>query len=171
MSFRPTWSLSFGSALLLAGTAAACSAARLGASDATLVQARDRAQQGSSVFAARCAGCHGERGEGKAYAPPTMGPSALPIYPRDNSAMSPTTTDPQQLQLQAQTRPPGAASRKPLKTAQDLYDYLSRHTPNDSLRSLTPADLWAVVTFMLIAHGSQVPAAGVTAENAATILI
>jgi mono/diheme cytochrome c family protein len=170
MSFRPTWRFSLGSALFLALAAVACSAARPGASDTALVQARDRAAQGSSVFAARCASCHGDRGEGKAYAPSTMGPGAIPLYPRDNS-MAPTTTDPQQLQLQAQTRPPGAPSRPPFKTAQDLYDYLSRHTPEEGLRSLTPADLWAVVTFMLIAHGSQVPPAGVTAENASGISI
>jgi mono/diheme cytochrome c family protein len=170
MSFRLTSSLSCGSLLVLALSAVACSAARPGASDTTLTQARDRAAQGSSVFSARCGSCHGDRGEGKAYAPPTMGAGALPLYPRDTS-MSPTTTDPQQLQLQAQTRPPGAPSRSPFKTAQDLFDYLSRHTPDDSLRSLTHADLWAVVTFMLIAHGSQVPEGGVTAANASSISI
>jgi hypothetical protein len=122
------------------------------------------------VFAGRCASCHGERGEGKAYAPSTMGAGALPVYPRDNSA-SPTTTDPQQLQMQAQSRPPGAPSRGPFRTAQDLFDYLNRHKLDASSGPLNPPDLWALVTFMLIAHGTQVPAGGVTPENASQISI
>ena len=125
---------------------------------------------GASLFAGRCATCHGERGEGKAYAPATMGGGALPVYPRDNSS-SPTTTDPVQLQMQAQSRPPGAPSRNAFHTAQDLFDYLSKHKPDQSLQTLTPPDVWALVTFVLIAHGSQVPAGGVTPENASHISI
>ena len=36
---------------------------------------------------------------------------------------------------------------------------------------LTPAELWSLVSFVLIAHGSQVPAGGVTPENAGRISI
>jgi Cytochrome c len=149
---------------------AGCSVSQPGATDAGLAKAREQASQGASSFAQRCAHCHGERGEGKAYTPPSMGPGALPVYPRDSS-LGPTTTDPVQLQMQSQTRLPGAPSRKPLQTAQDLYDYLSRHTPEPSLRSLTPPELWTLVTFVLIAHGSQVPPGGVTPENASRITI
>lgn len=149
---------------------AACAASQAGASDASLIQARSRAATGSSTFTARCASCHGDRGEGKAYAPAIIGIGALPIYPRDASS-GPSTTDPQQLQLQSQTRPPGAPSRAPLRNAKDLYDYLGQHHPDEGTRSLTPADLWGVVSFVLIAHGSQVPEAGVTPENAATVAI
>ena len=162
--FRLVRALPF--ALLLAG----CGVSQPGATDAGLAKAREQASQGASSFAQRCAHCHGERGEGKAYTPPSMGPGALPVYPRDSS-LGPTTTDPVQLQMQSQTRPPGAASRKPLQTAQDLYDYLSRHAPEPSLRSLTPPELWTLVNFVLIAHGSQVPAGGVTPENAGRISI
>jgi hypothetical protein len=52
-----------------------------------------------------------------------------------------------------------------------LFDYLSHHTPEQNLRSLTPPELWTIVTFMLIAHGSQVPPGGVTPENASRISI
>jgi hypothetical protein len=150
--------------------AAACNATPAGASDASFAKARDQASSGASLFAGRCASCHGERGEGKAYSPATMGAGALPVYPRDNSS-APTTTDPVQLQMQAQSRPPGAPSRSPFRTAQDLYDYLSKHKPDASLGSLTPPDLWGLVTFVLIAHGSQVPSGGVTPENASRISI
>lgn len=156
-----------GAALALA---AACNATPAGASDASFAKARDQASSGASLFGGRCASCHGERGEGKAYAPATMGIGALPVYPRDNSS-SPTTTDPVQLQMQAQSRPPGAPSRSPFRTAQDLYDYLSKHKPDANSASLTPPDLWALVTFVLIAHGSQVPAGGITPENASHISI
>jgi mono/diheme cytochrome c family protein len=161
--------LVFGGAVL-ALTAAACSVTPAGATDASLAKAHDQAAAGTSLFASRCASCHGERGEGKAYAPATMGNGALPVYPRDNSS-SPTTTDPVQLQMLAQSRPPGAPSRGAFHTAQDLFDYLSKHKPDQSLQTLAPPDTWASVTFVLIAHGSQVPAGGVTPENASHISI
>ena len=166
MLVRLTSTLFSGALLVLA----ACNATQQGASDAGLAKAREQAAQGSSTYATRCASCHGERGEGKAYTPAIIGAGALPVYPRDAST-SPTTTDPVQLQMQSQTRPPGAPSRGAFHNAQDLFDYLSKHTPDQSLRSLTPPELWTIVTFMLIAHGSQVPAGGVTAENASRIPI
>jgi mono/diheme cytochrome c family protein len=169
MSSRSMSLLVLGGALLVA-FASACNATPAGASDASLAQARDQASTGASLFAGRCASCHGERGEGKAYAPSTMGNGALPVYPHDNSS-SPTTTDPVQLQMQAQSRPPGAPSRGAFHTAQDLFDYLSKHKPEQSLQSLSPADVWALVTFVLIAHGRQVPPGGVTPENASHISI
>jgi hypothetical protein len=144
---------------------AACNVTQPGASDAGLAKARDQAAQGASSYATRCAHCHGDRGEGKAYSPSIIGAGALPVYPRDASS-SPTTTDPVQLQMQSQTRPPGSPSRSAFHNAQDLFDYLSKHTPEPSLRELTPPEVWSIVSFMLLAHGSQVPAGGVTAENA-----
>jgi len=170
MPFRPTLRFALGAMLPLALALFGCNVTQPGASEAGLAKAREQATQGASSFAQRCAHCHGERGEGKAYAPATMGAGALPVYPRDSS-LAPSTTDPVQLQMQSQTRPPGAPSRKPLQTAQDLFDYLNGHKPEASLRSLTPAELWTLVTFVLIAHGSQVPAGGVTPENASRVSI
>lgn len=152
--------------LAMVFAAAACAGARAGASDASLANARAQAASGAEIFGARCANCHGERGEGKAYAPSIMGPGALPVYPRDSSD-SAMTTDPVQLQLQSQTRPPGAPSRTPFRNARDLYEYLlKQHRPNDELKALHPDDLWPLLTFMLLAHGSKVPAGGITAANA-----
>lgn len=160
MSIRlSSWSL----AALLG--AAACGPSQLGASDASLASAKTQAAPGASTFNSKCASCHGERGEGRAYAPSIIGPGALPLYPRDNGG-APMTTDPVQLQLQSQTRPPGAPSRTPFRNARDLFEYLKQHQPTADLKSLNQADLWPLVTFMLIAHGSQVPPGGVTAENA-----
>lgn len=170
MSVRLMSTRSLTGALSSALITIACAATPTGASDASLIQARDRSAAGSSTFTARCASCHGDRGQGKAYAPSIIGAGALPMYPRDEST-SPSTTDPQQLQLQSQTRPPGAPSRGPLRSAKDLHDYLSQHRPDDATRALTPAELWGVVTFMLIAHGSRVPESGVTPENAASVAI
>jgi hypothetical protein len=144
---------------------AACSATQAGASDASLANAKTAAAPGASTFSAECAGCHGDRGEGKAYAPSVLGSTDLPVYPRADTS-SPITTDPVQLQLQSQQRPPGTPSRTPFRNARDLYNYLAQHKKSDSLRALSPDALWPLVTFMLLAHGSQVPAGGVTAENA-----
>jgi hypothetical protein len=99
-----------------------------------------------------------------------MGGGALTVYPRDAST-SPTTTDPALLQLQSQKRPPGVPSRQPFHTAQDLIDYLAQHSPGENQRALTADELRALVTFMLLAHGSQVPSDGVTAANASRISI
>lgn len=170
MPFRLTSTPVLGGALLLAAAAFACSVTPAGATDASLAKARDRAAQGASSYAQLCAHCHGERGEGKAYAPSIMGSGALPVYPRD-AASSPTTTDPQQLQMQSQTRPPGVASRGPFRNAQDLFDYLKSHTPEERLRSLTPPELWALVTFVVTAHGGQVPDGGINAENASRVAL
>jgi cytochrome c553 len=170
MFARFTSTHSLAAALAGALITVACGATQAGATDASLIQARSRAANGSSTFTARCASCHGDRGEGKAYAPSIIGAGALPMYPRDAST-SPSTTDPQQLQLQSQTRPPGAPTRAPLRTAPDLHDYLSRHHPDQGTRALTAAELWGVVTFMLVAHGAAVPDAGVTPENAASVAI
>lgn len=166
MPSRLTSTFVLGGALFALASFAACNVTQPGASDASLAKARDQAAQGSQTYAEKCAHCHGERGEGKAYSPAIIGAGALPVYPRDAST-SPTTTDPVQLQMQSQTRPPGAPSRGAFHNAQDLFDYLSQHMPEQSLHSLTPPELWGVVTFMLVAHGSQVPAGGVTPENAA----
>ncbi len=161
-------------AALLLGSAAlvACSATAPGASDATLAQAKSRATHGASVFANACARCHGPRGEGLAVAPGIIGANALPRYPRDNTGAQ-QFQDPQVLQRQAQLRVPGAASRKEFVSALDLHDYLTKHLT--MVRSADAAvlgaeDYWALVNFILIAHGSPV-AAEISPDNAGTVPI
>jgi mono/diheme cytochrome c family protein len=157
-------------ALSSGALAIGCAATPAGATDASLAKARSEAATGATLYAQECAKCHGDRGEGRAGAPPIIGTGALPVYPRDE-ATGPATTDPVQLQMQSQTRPPGMSSRDPFRNAQDLYKYVSTHMPQPQERagSLKPDEYWAIITFILIAHGSKVPAGGVTAANASTI--
>lgn len=154
--------------LCLLSSLVGCGASQAGATDASLAKANGEAGPGASTFAARCASCHGDRGQGRAYAPPVMGPGALPVYPRDAGG-APITTDPVQLQLQSQTRPPGSPSRNPFRNARDLQTYLTTHRPDEGTRSLPPNDLWPLVTFMLLANGNQVPAGGVSPDNADSV--
>jgi mono/diheme cytochrome c family protein len=153
-----------------AGFGSACNTPPLGASDPNLAMAKDENQRGAELFAQRCAGCHGERGQGK-NGPSVMGPGALPEYPRDKSDSSQSFTDPQELENQVQTRPPGTPSREPFNSAGDVFNYVSKNMPlpKDQIGSLPPADYWAVVSFMLTAHGSAVPEGGVTPQNADSI--
>jgi mono/diheme cytochrome c family protein len=154
------------------GIMSACATTPAGATDANLAKAKSQASQGADVFARECASCHGERGEGLARAPAIIGFGALPLYPRD-SASSPAFTDPAQLQIQAQSRPPGVASRDPFRTAQDLYNYVSTRMPLPKSRigSLKPEEYWAIINFLLTAHGSKVPEGGVTPSNAGSVPI
>src|SRR6185295_13270062 len=145
-----------------------------GASDANLVLAKSRAAQGASLFDASCTSCHGPRGEGLAGAPPILGVTGLPRYPRDQSGVQ-VYRDPNQVQRQNENRVPGVASRPEFVTALDLYNYLRQHAnglerPALSLQPaatgappLTEEECWAIVNFMLIAHGSNVPAEEISA--------
>jgi mono/diheme cytochrome c family protein len=149
----------------------ACSgAAHLGATEADLARARDQASQGAAVFSQECAHCHGERGQGVGGASAILGPGALPEYPRDGSGPGgPSITDQQQIQIQAETRPAGAPSRDPFRSAQDIHDFTRVHMPKARAALLKPEDYWAVVTFIIAAQGGQIPAGGVDAGNARSI--
>jgi cytochrome c553 len=149
-----------------------CAATQLGATPAEIAQASGQAEKGASVFAGECAKCHGQRGEGIGNAPAILGNGALPEYPRDVVATSdPAMTDPQLLQIQAQSRPAGAAWRDPFRNAQDLYGFVSTHMPKGQVGAVKQADCWAVVTFMLATQGSRVPADGVGPASATSIQI
>jgi hypothetical protein len=145
-----------------------------GANDANLVQAKSRANAGAALYDRACAKCHGPRGEGLAGAPPIVGVTGLPRYPRDQSGVQ-LYQDPQQIQRQAQLRVPGAASRPEFVNANDVFKYLQHHRTEvikpDTGIDVSDDELWAVLTFVLIAHGSSVPEAGVSPENAGGVLI
>jgi mono/diheme cytochrome c family protein len=134
--------------------------------------AKDKNSQGANVFAQHCAGCHGDRGQGR-NGPAVMGAGALPEYPRDKSDSSQAFTDPQEIENQVRTRPPGTPSREPFRNAGDLYNYVSKNMPMPKNRagSLSAEDYWAVVSFMLTAHGCAVPEGGVTPQNAGAIAV
>jgi cytochrome c5 len=158
---------------LACGLALACGASTPpGASDANLAQAKSRANQGAALYDRACAKCHGPRGEGLAAAPAIVGATALPRYPRDQSGVQ-LYQDPQQIQRQAQLRVPGAASRPEFVTANDVFQYLQRHRTEvikpDTGMDVSDEELWAVLSFVLIAYGSAVPDAGLSPENAASV--
>ena len=162
-----------GGVLVLAGATAACAASGpLGATNADLARAHDNASQGAVLFGQGCAHCHGERGEGLAGASAVLGPGALPEYPRDNSGPgSATPTDPQQLQIQVQTRPAGAPWRDPFRNAQSLFEFVSGHMPKTEAVALKPDDYYAIVGFLISVQGGEIPPGGVNAANAITIPI
>jgi len=166
MSTRPT-------PLILCALAwLGCATTQTGAMPGDLARAHDQAGPGETMFANECARCHGSRGKGLSSAPAILGAGALPEYPRNTGgAGDPSVYDPQMIQIQAQTRPAGAAWRDPFRTAQDLYAFTSRHLPKTRAAELKDADYWAVVGFMLAAQGANLPTAGVTPANAASIPI
>jgi len=159
-----------------------CAVSAAGASDPDLAQAKSRAAQGASLFDAACASCHGPRGEGLAGAPPIIGVTGLPRYPRDQGGVQ-VYQDPNQVQRQNENRVPGVASRPEFVTALDLYNYLRQHSNGMKRPTVAPQltesgaaplseeECWAIVSFMLIAHGSNVPAGEISAANARDVLI
>jgi mono/diheme cytochrome c family protein len=156
---------------LMSLAAVACSGgAPPGASDANLAKAKKMNAPGNDVFQKECAGCHGSRGEGVNPNPKIMGPGALPLYKRDptdstNPAMQ------QQAQYRTNEQTMGSDPRGEFKTAQNLFDYVSKQMPlpKSKAGTLTPEQYWAVVNFMLVSHGVNVPEGGVNASNAASI--
>jgi mono/diheme cytochrome c family protein len=153
-------------AALAAPSLSACTATKLGATEADLATARAQTSVGAGVFGQECARCHGEHGEGLAGASAVLGPGALPEFPRENSGPSAAIQDPQQIQIQIQSRPAGAAWRDPFRDAQDLNDFTSAHMPKSRAAVLKAEDYWAVVTFIIAAQGGQVPPEGINASNA-----
>jgi cytochrome c len=165
---RKRWSFVAAISLLVA---CAASTPR-GATEANLAHARSSAPNGAALFEQHCASCHGERGESGSRAPRIMGEGALPEYPpeRDVNA-DPAAGDPELLRLRAQTRPAGAPWRDPFRTAADLYGFVSHNMPLPAQKagSLAPEQYWAIIHFILVAHGVRVPPEGVTAANASSV--
>jgi hypothetical protein len=150
----------------------ACAGVTRGATDVNLARARTTSHDGALLFAKECAPCHGQRGESAGNAPFILGEGALPEYPRErNITANPAAGDPAALRLEARSRPLGAPWRDPFRTAQDLYNYVSRNMPlpEKMAGTLKPEEYWAILNFMLVAHGVSVPESGVNRENAKTV--
>ena len=144
-----------------------CARTTRGATVEAVARARDQSAQGAAVFAAECAGCHGQRGEGLGGAQAILGPGALPEYPSTSTAVGdPTITDPMLIQIQAQTRPAGAAWRDPFRNAGDLERFLTIHLPKSRAAELKEADYWAVVGFIFAVQGATLPPGGLGPTNA-----
>jgi mono/diheme cytochrome c family protein len=149
-----------------------CATTQTGATADDLARARTQAAQGATIFTNECAKCHGDRGEGLAGAPAILGPGALPEYPRSTgSGSDPMVLDPQLIQVQAQTRPAGAASRDRFRNVEDLHSFMVRHVPKTRAQELQAGDYWAVVSFILAAQGASLPPQGIGPANAASMPI
>jgi hypothetical protein len=99
-----------------------------------------------------------------------MGPGGLPVYPKESSlATNAAFTDPSELKLRESTRPAGAPKRDPFNTAQDVFNYISKNMPMKAAGSLKPDEYWAIISFVLIAHGMAIPADGINANNASSV--
>ena len=155
---------------LLGVSLVACSVTPLGATDTGISKARSQAAPGGELFDRECASCHGKRGEGLTTAPAIIGAGALPTFPRDSaSSSSPIFSANAQAQVQQDgARVPGQARRAAFHDAQDVYDYVSSRMPLPRSRAgtLKPEEYWAIVNYLLIAHGTLVPADGLSAANA-----
>jgi mono/diheme cytochrome c family protein len=159
--------------VVLAGpTWLGCAGFQRGATAQDIARANDQTAQGATTYTNECASCHGQRGEGLASASAILGSGALPEYPRDTGGVGdPTITDPQLIQIQAQTRPAGAPWRDPFRNADDLHRFIGTHVPKGRADKLTDADYWAVTSFLLAAQGASLPPGGVGPANAASIAI
>jgi cytochrome c5 len=158
--------------LITAAIVGACASTQYGATEANLARARSASATGATLFQQQCAGCHGDRGESRTGAPRILGEDALPEYPRPRDVNTdPASGDPEALRLEAQSRPQGAPWRDPFRTAKDLYDFVSNKMPPSEKKraSLSAEDYWAIVNFMLLAHGVPVPPEGVTETNAGSV--
>jgi mono/diheme cytochrome c family protein len=65
----------------------------------------------------------------------------------------------------------GAGTLAKYKTAKDLFDYVSVQMPlpKSAAGSLKPREYWAIVNFMVAAHGKDLPSGGLKADNAASV--
>lgn len=156
-------------ALALGLAAVACATTPLGSTETNYGKAARL--PGADIYGRACAGCHGQRGEGLAQSPPVMGAGALPLYERDPSTTSNPAFQDIAEQQRKQSLPPGADTRGAFRTAADVFKYVSREMPLPKTKagSLTPQEYWAVVNFLLVGHGSAVPASGITEANAASV--
>ncbi len=158
--------------LLTCAVLLACATTQSGVSEQSLGRARGTVPEGSRLFEQKCAGCHGARGEGGVRAPTILGERGLPEYPRPQSAVGdPATGDPEALRLEARSRPAGAPSRDPFRTAEDLERFVVQNMPppEDDEPRLSPGEGRSLVHFMLVAHGVAVPPEGVTDQNAKSV--
>ena len=167
--------LTGGSSLLLAiagsvAVCAGCAVRSFGASDANLEHARSSASVGAGLFEGQCASCHGEHGEGRGNVPAIMGPGALRRQPWVDT-LSQTTYAGNDGQRGAQRPPSPEQGRPEFVTAASLHAYLVYHMPKIERQAMTVEDYWAVVQFMLIAHGSEVPEEGISVDNGAMVVI
>lgn len=100
-----------------------------------LPSGRATAIQGAAVYAAKCATCHGAKGEGIAANPPIVGRE-----PHDGFGFG---RDPALVKTVGNYWP----------YATTVYDYVRRAMPQDKPGSLTPNELYGVTAWVLAENG------------------
>ena len=89
----------------------------------------EQASIGGQIFASKCAGCHGSKGEGNS-GPKLVGAGALPADPASSSTRTAR-----------------------FQTALDVHGYVRANMPPGDAGSLTDDQYWAVVAFALQQNG------------------
>ena len=94
--------------------------------------AAEQVARGGERFAASCAKCHGDSGQGSDDAPPLVGTGALPLDPR-----------------------PGQKRAAKFHTALDVAQFVTANMPPQASEraKLAPDDYWAILAFALQANG------------------
>lgn len=88
-------------------------------------------ERGAALYAASCASCHGDAGQGGDKAPAVVGDGVLPLDP-----------------------PPGSKHRNvQFRTALDVFSWVKKTMPADDPGSLSDADYVAILAFDLKANG------------------
>lgn len=106
-----------------------------------------QAARGAKLFAANCASCHGDQGQGKESTPPVVGKDALPLDPR----------------------PTQKYRKNQFHTAADVADFVVHNMPPKNPGSLPESDYWDILAFDLKANGVAVAGKHIDAKTAATI--
>jgi cytochrome c len=110
----------------------------------------DQVAAGQSLYASKCASCHGAAGEGNGKAPPVVGiaKGALPLEPR-----------------------PGSKRTAQFKTVVDVGAFAKASMPPSSPGSLTEDEYWAILAFDLKANGIDLGGKKLDAGLASTLVI
>lgn len=104
-------------------------------------------EQGTQLYGAHCAKCHGDAGQGSKDAPPVVGSDAFPQKPRA-----------------------GAKRDAEFKTAADVFAWASKTMPGDDPGALSTEQMLAVFAFDLTANGVKLTAPLDGTQAAAIVL-
>ena len=113
----------------------------------------EQVDKGREVFRLQCARCHGPAGQGISNiyrgmtAPPLIGSGALPLDPRPYQKMR----------------------HFQFRTVRDIYEFASAVMPADQPASLSDADYWNVIAFLLNGNGMPVNGRLLNEDEAAQI--
>ncbi len=105
------------------------------------------ADRGAKLYAANCASCHGDKGEGTGGGPAVVGKAALPLDPPNK----------------------GKGRQVQFKTAADVLGYIKKAMPDDTPGSLKDDEYLDILAFDLKANGVDLGGKKLDATTAAQI--